>query len=128
MKLIITHSIREKELDPYERKFSLETLQEAATKAIRGIGTTVKGSQNISGTILKKVSLTSPGGAGRALFLIIVHDKYAVLTMLRTKNDKKIGANMSIVNPKFKKILDENLDLIQKEITQGEYQEYWLNK
>ncbi len=46
--------------------------------------------------------------------------------MLRTKNDKKIGANMTIKNPNFKKLLEKNIDLILKDISNKDYQEYKL--
>lgn len=46
--------------------------------------------------------------------------------MVRMKNDKQIGANMTVKNPKFKKVLDRNLDTILKELASGNYEEYAL--
>jgi len=44
--------------------------------------------------------------------------------MIRLKNDKKIGANITIKNPKFVKTLDKNLDLVLKDIENEDFDEY----
>jgi len=46
--------------------------------------------------------------------------------MIRMKNDKQIGSNMTVQNPKFKKALDKNLSLILKDLKYGDYKEYFL--
>ena len=46
--------------------------------------------------------------------------------MVRLKNDKKIGENMSIENSKFKKTLDKNLALLMKDIENDDYEEFEL--
>ena len=43
--------------------------------------------------------------------------------MIRLKNDKKIGANMTVQNPNFVKTLDKNLDIILDDLQKGKYEE-----
>ena len=46
--------------------------------------------------------------------------------MIKLKNDKQIGANMTVSNPRFKKALDKNLDLILMDLQKGNFEEYAL--
>ncbi len=123
MKLILTASIRKSEFTRLEKTFSLSVIKIAAKKSLEGLGKEIKSSIKISWTNLIKISMTSSGGAGRALFLLQIKDEKAILVMLRLKNDKQIGVNMSLKNPKFKKILDKNLALIIKDIQSEDYEE-----
>lgn len=123
-KLIITDAIRKNEVDSVKEVFDLEVLKAAAGKCIQGLGKTIKSSAKITESSLKKLNLTSSGGAGRVLFLLKTSSGSAVLVMLRMKNDKSIGSNMSVQNAKFKKALARNLDLIFEDIRTGNYQEY----
>ncbi|MCX6734334.1 MAG: hypothetical protein NTZ25_00295 [Candidatus Peregrinibacteria bacterium] len=124
MKLIITDSIYEKEFKPLELIFPIDLMKLAAKKSMCGLGENIKNSSKIPSTILKKVYLTSSGGAGRAIFLLQIGGENSFLVILRLKNDKKVGENMTISNPKFKKVLEKNLDLIFEEIKQGRYREF----
>lgn len=126
MKLILTSSIRKAEFDPLQQTFPLEVIKIAAKKCLEGLGTKIKSSTKISSTILKKIPLTSTGGAGRATFLLQIVDNNAILVMIRLKNDKKIGENMSIDNPKFKKVFDKNLALLINDIEHDDYEEFGL--
>ncbi len=126
MKLILTHSIKKRELEPYIKIFSLEVVKAAARKSLEGLGDEIKCSTKIPFTCLKKLYLTSSGGAGRVIFLLQISDKKSVLVLLRPKNDKQIGANMTIKNPKFKRALDRNLDLILKDLKNGDFEEFDL--
>jgi len=49
-----------------------------------------------------------------------------VLVMIRLKNDKQIGANMTIKNTKFKKALDKNLNSILSDLNSGNFEEHEL--
>lgn len=124
MKLIITASIKKAEFEPLRKIFSLEVIKIAAKKSLEGLGENIKSSTRIHRTILKKVYLTSLGGAGRAIFLLEISSQKSVLVMIRLKNDKKIGANMTVKNPKFRKTLDKNLDLILADLKNGDFEEY----
>ncbi|MFH1218381.1 MAG: hypothetical protein V1679_00895 [Candidatus Peregrinibacteria bacterium] len=124
MKLIITTSIKEVEFEPLEKKFHIEIIKKAAKKSLSGLGKDIKNSSKIPSTSLKKLNITSSGGAGRVLFLLVTKNEDAILVMIREKSDKQIGSNMTVKNPKFKKILDKNINLIQKEIESDNYKEY----
>ena len=126
MKLIITASIKEVEFEPSKKTFSLETVKVAAKKSLQGLGDNIKSSTKIPKTVLKKIYLTSSGGAGRAVFLLQISSQKSVLVMIRLKNDKQVGANMTVNNPKFKKVLDENLDLILADLSNKDFEEYEL--
>lgn len=127
MKLIITASIQELEFKPLEKIFTLKVILEAGKKSLKGLGEKIKGSSKIPSTELQKVYLTSSQGAGRVIFLIQINSKKSVLVMIRHKNDKQIGANMTVKNPKFKKILKKNLDMILKDIQAKKYEEYTID-
>jgi phage-related protein len=127
MKLIVSKSIQATELSPNADIFPLDVIKTAAIKAIGGLGKKIKSSSKISGTQLKKISLTSSNGAGRVLFLLKVDKTKAVLVMLRHKNDKQIGANMSVANPKFKSLLEKNIDILLRDLEAGNYEEIDLS-
>ena len=127
MKLILTASIKKVEFEPLKRIFPLETVKVAAKKSLQGLGDNIKSSTKIPKTVLKKIYLTSTGGAGRAVFLLQISSLKSVLVMIKLKNDKQIGANMTINNPKFKKVLDKNLDLILADLKNGNFEEYELD-
>jgi len=109
-----------------ESVFPLEVIKICAKKALLGLGHTMKNPVKISWTCLKKINITSPGGAGRAVFLLLIRDGKAILVSLRFKNDKKIGANMSVENPYFRSLLNRNLDLILRDLNNEDYVEYYL--
>lgn len=126
MKLIITTSIKKAEFESLSKTFSLDAVKIAAKKTLQGLGENIKSSTKISGTVLRKIYLTSTGGAGRAVFLLQISSVKSVLVMIRLKNDKQIGANMTVKNPKFKKALDKNLDSILTDWENGDFEEYEL--
>ena len=126
MKLILTASIKEVEFEPLIKTFSLESIKIAAKKALQGLGDNIKSSTKIPKTVLKKIYLTSTGGAGRAVFLLQISSQKSFLVMIKLKNDKQIGANMTVSNPKFKRALDKNLDLILMDLQRGKFEEYEL--
>jgi hypothetical protein len=126
VKFVLTASIKKAEFESLEKIFSLEVVKIAAKKSLEGLGKEIKSSLKISSTILKKIYLTSTGGAGRAVFLLQIGNKKAVLVMIRLKSDKQIGANMTLKNPKFKKLLDKNLSLVIRDIENGDFEEFDL--
>lgn len=126
MKLLITASVKATEFELLKGVFTLNVLKVAARKAIAGLGDSIKSSTNISNSTLKKVYLTSTGGAGRAIFLIQILGKKAVLVMVRMKNDKQVGTNMTVKNDKFRNLLDKNLEAIFHDLNRGDFEEYEL--
>ena len=123
MKLIITASIKKVEFEPAKSIFDLDIIKTAAKKSLEGLGDTIKSSNKIPSTCLKKVYLTSSSGAGRVIFLLKLNSGKSVLVMIRQKQDKKIGANMTVQNPNFVKALDKNLDIILDDLQKGKYEE-----
>ena len=123
MKLLITKAVQAAEFETHKEIFTLDVIKAAAKKAIQGLGKTIKSALKVPGTQLKKVNLTTSGGAGRVLFLLKVGKDKAILVMLRPKNDKQVGANMSLENPRFKKILEKNIDMILGDLKVGHYEE-----
>lgn len=121
MKLVVTDSIKKLELEPHENMFGLEVVKAAAKKALGGLGVRIKNTFRIKGTEVVKVHITSPSGAGRVIFLIQISNVNAALLLLRHKNDKKIGANMSIENPHFRKILDRRITCVLSDLRDDRY-------
>jgi len=126
VKLVLTASIKKAEFEVLEKTFSLDVIKVATKKTLEGLGKEIKSTIKISSTTLKKIPLTSAGGAGRAVFLLKITDKNAVLVMIRLKNDKKIGVNMTVKNPEFKKALEKNLSLVVSDIENGNFEEFDL--
>lgn len=127
MKLIITGSIRKTEIEAVREVFPFSVIKLAAKKALRGLGSIIKSSEPIKGTVLKKIYITGTSGAGRSLFLLQINSDKAVLVMLKNKKDKKIGANMTVKNANFKKLLEKNLDLILSDLRKKDFDEYDIN-
>ena len=66
-----------------------------------------------------KLDLTGTGGAGRSVWWVLLETGDVVPLVLRAKNDKQIGKNMSAENPKFINLLSRNLDIAIQEIRKG---------
>lgn len=126
MKLIITSSIKRSEIKPLKNVFSLSLLKFAAEKSLKGLGDCLKSPAKLPFTSLQKIYLTSPGGAGRAVFLITVGDDVSVLVLLRLKKDKLIGSNITTKNARFNEVVLKNLDLIHSDLENGDYEEFEL--
>lgn len=126
MKLILAKSVELREFNQYKDIFSLDTIKEAARKALQGIGNKIKNPFKISSTCLYKIYITSTGGAGRAIFLVLIKQDNAVLALLRMKKDKQIGFNMSMSNTKFKNLLGGNLSRIMKDLEIGDFKVFDL--
>ncbi len=125
MKLILTTKIRKKEFKPLKRVFDLQTLKNAARKALKGLGNTIRGC-NLEDEELIKIYLTAPGGAGRVIFLVEIVDNNAVLLLLRHKNDKSIGQNMSSSNHLFKQVIQERIKDAYEDVNKDAYESYEL--
>ena len=101
-------------------------IKSAAKKTLLGIGLKMRSSSsNISGEIYK-IPITSPGGAGRVIFLLVKEKEVIALIMAKPKHDKLIGMNMSLKNPNFNKILHRNLETALEDIKKSAYKEYKL--
>lgn len=118
--LIVCKTIKKKELALTQRYFSEATLIEAYEKAKKHLGQNIPGSET-KDTKLIKVYITSRNAPGRIIFLFFVKKDIYTPVILRTKTDK-IGANMTIRNPLFEKLLETNLDSIFDDIRIGAYE------
>ena len=125
MKLVITDGIRKSEL--LKNHFSLNDIKVVAKKSLTGLGITIKSTFKIPATCLSKVYITSSKGAARVVFLLKMGEEKAVLVVLRMKQDKLIGSNISVSNPAFQKLLDKNLNIIISDLEFGNFTEYSLD-
>jgi len=121
MRLVISKTIREIELDPLKKQISFEELKDVARKSLLGLGDTIKSTQKIPGMVLKKMYLTTVGGAARSIFLLQLDKKATVFVMLRLKKDKRVGENMTVNNPEFTKALQRNLGVVLSDIDSKQF-------
>jgi hypothetical protein len=120
--LIVADSIKKRELNPLKKVFPFDAVLKAASHASKGMGIEIKSPTKIQNSKLIKINLTSPSSAGRAVFLLELNDDDLLLVMLRTKNDKKIGENITVKNKYFKEELEKNLNLILSDIKNNNYE------
>jgi hypothetical protein len=123
--LYICKSIYKNELKFLEKEIPLEKIKEAASKAKKGLGINIKGSQ-IKETKLIKIYLTTIKGAARLIFLLMINKEIYIPVILRLKKDKLIGENITIKNKFFENLLSKNLDLIFEDLKNNEYIKYQL--
>lgn len=110
MFLLLPLSIKTKELKPVSHNFPLEIIISAAKKIQSGLGTNIAGAPH--NTKYVKIALTSAGGAGRGLFLIILKQNFITPVLIRDKKDK-VGQNISPKNKEFLQAVEKNLTLIE---------------
>ncbi len=125
--ILLCQSILKKELSPLKNHFSLAAIVSSAIKAKKGLGEEIKGSA-LRGTKLVKVYLTGERGAGRVIHLLIVSKDFWIPVVLRLKKDKQVGENITIHNPAFKKLLDKNIDLVLKDLKNGDFEKLSLEE
>ena len=123
--LRICHSIKKTELTPLKNTFSLNAIIKGAKKVQKGLGIPL-GQQTFPRSKLVKLALTSSQGSGRIVYLFIIQENsesFIYPVVLRKKQDKKIGNNMSFANQDFTELLDTNLERIFKDLTYGAFEE-----
>lgn len=122
MKIILCYSILNREINPLLQYFSKGDIRKYAKKAAKGLGVAIKGS-TIPSTKLVKIYMTGKSGAGRMIVLIYVKKNYYIPVLVRLKNDKIVGANLSKGNKAFQDLLKKNLDLVMKDLNEGSFDE-----
>lgn len=122
MRIILCHSILKKEIKPLIKYFSTGDIKKYAEKVKKGLGVEIKGS-NIPNAKLVKVYMTGERGAGRMIVLIYVRKNYYLPVIIRLKKDKVVGMNLSKGNRAFQELLDENLNLIGKDLRERNFEE-----
>lgn len=116
MAIIISHRIRRKEF----KKGIIEQndLQVIFRGFKEGIFTVIKGESLPKGSRLIKVYATTVAGARRIVYLVDVASNDAFFLFYRNKNDK-IGQNITLNNPEFRKLLHVYLNLLDTDIEAG---------
>lgn len=109
MAVIISHRIKRKE---FKKGIIPESDFQKILDGFRnGIFTKIKGENLPKGTRLIKVYSTTISGARRIVYLVDVLTNDAFFLFYRSKNDK-IGKNITIDNPEFRKILHQYLTFL----------------
>lgn len=122
--LVICHSIQKRELDSLKDALSLEKLTDYVKRVHGGLGDRLQGFDD-KPYRLRKIQFTSQRGHGRLVLAIFLkHEGSYFPVMVRLKNDKAIGTNMSRGNTRFMKALGMNIDLIEKDLREGNYDKY----
>lgn len=113
MMVIISHRIKKKE---FKKGIIPQADLEKILDGFReGVFTTIKGENLPKGSRLIKVYSTTTAGARRIVYLVDVLTNDAFFLFYRSKNDK-IGKNITIDNPEFRKVLHKYLDLLNADI------------
>lgn len=109
MAVIFSHRIKKKE---FKKGIIPQADLEKILDGFReGIFTVIKGENLPKGSRLIKVYSTTTAGARRIVYLVDVLTNDAFFLFYRSKNDK-IGKNITIDNPGFRKALHKYLDLL----------------
>jgi hypothetical protein len=122
MRIILCHSILQKEINPLLKYFSRGDIKKYTKKAAEGLGIEIKGS-TIPATKLIKVYMTGKGGAGRLIVLIYVKKDYYLPVLVRLKKDKIVGMNLGKGNQAFQDLLKFNMHLILQDLRDGKFEE-----
>ncbi len=118
--LLISETIKKREIDPLHEYFQIDDIVAAATKAKSGIGV-VLGGLPYPRSRLIKMYLTGRNAPGRLIFFLNTEDGNFIPVLLRLKNDH-VGENMSFKNPLFKPALIKNIISAQEDLRLGKYQ------
>ncbi len=121
MVVIISHRIKRKE---FKNGIIPENdLRKILDGFSEGIFVVIKGKNLPKGSRLVKVYSTTVSGARRIVYLLDMLSNDAFFLFYRSKNDK-IGKNISINNPVFKKMLHSYLALLDADIEIGALDTY----
>lgn len=119
LKLIIPYSIKKKDFGKIILKNQFEILQKACSKPFANLaGNEITLPKN---TKLIKTYGTSPDGAIRIVFLLLMENGNKVLLFYLPKKDKKIGNNITPKNSAFKSELEKRLIQIQQDYQSQNY-------
>ena len=116
MAIIIAHKIKRREFKG--GVIPLHDLELILGSFRAGIFTVIKGENLPKASRLVRIYATTVGGARRIVYLVDVTNNDAFFLFYRTKNDK-IGKNISIQNPEFRKKLLSYLNLLDADVEAG---------
>lgn len=80
-------------------------------------------SGHTSSTKVVKIKMTSKDASGRMVVLLYIRRSFVIPLVVRLKKDKAIGQNMSVSNAAFRKLLKKNIDLADKDLSTGAFEE-----
>lgn len=121
MTIIISHRIRKSE---FKRGIISEHhLDKIISGYRKGVATLIKGQSLPQSSSLIKVYATTIDGARRIVYLVDEGSQDAFLLFYRSKNDK-IGENISIKNPYFRRALQKYLKVLGEDIENNNYESY----
>lgn len=118
MDIVIADSIRS--ADFHKGKITDDDRQTLLRASKIELTTPIKGDALPKGTRLLKAYATSPTGAKRIAFMLSCQTGDLFLLFFRPKDDK-LGKNMTISNPDFKKALHKRLDALKKDLIKDKY-------
>jgi len=107
------------------REFGEDCVPEQWVEVLRrssaiDLATVIKGSGLPPASKLLKIYATSPEGARRIVHLLSVDDGTLFLLFFRDKKDP-VGQNITIHNKEFRRQLRKHLDLLAKDLEEGNY-------
>lgn len=121
MSIVISRKIKQKELG---RGAKVDRCIRIIVKAFKeGIFTIIKGMYLPKNSHLIKVYATTAEGHRRIVYLLDASSGDAFLLFYRSKNDK-LGKNISIQNPGFRKALHSQIDVLMDDIGRQEVDVY----
>lgn len=124
MRLFVGTSILKREFGGELPAVAREVLQRAIKPALL---VAIKGAGLPAKTQLLKAYATSPQGPRRIVLLLLVEHDDLFLLFYRPKGDK-VGDNISIKNPAFKRALSRHLGLLRSDIANNAVEEIPLNR
>ncbi len=102
--------------------FDKEDIKKYVQKVQVGLGVQLQG-VGIDETKLVKIYMTSKTAAGRMIVLLYVQKKYYIPVVIRLKKDKIIGSNLGKDNKYLQILIEKNLDLIMKDLRNGDFED-----
>ena len=116
--LIISDSIRQKELKKVEKYFSHEDIKAMARKVSQGLGTTLRGA---AGGRIVKIKSTFRGVAGRSVFFVITKTNDIFPVLIRLKKDF-LGANLTFQNKAFREYFYRNYRMMEDDLKNDRFE------
>jgi len=116
VRVLLSAQIRRREFGKSIPAEDLPVIARSARAAL-AVPIAVKGLP--AGTRLLKAYATSPRGAKRVVYLLVLDGGDLFLPFYRGKDDP-LGRNVSLSNPAFRKALDTHLNLLETDIARGD--------
>ena len=116
MRVLLSARIRRRE---FGKAIPAEDLPVIARSARAALAVPIAAKGLPAGTRLPKAYATSPRGAKRVVYLLVLDEGDLFLLFYRSKEDP-LGRNVSLSNPEFRKALDTHLNLLEADIARGD--------